>query len=164
MNAASAVSEPMAETAVRVRRLAPADLPRVVEIDALHRGRAVPDYWQRVRDEFLARDRNRLRIALGAEVEGELVGYLLGEVRAFEFGAETCGWVFAVGVDPNAMRHGVASQLLGEACRRFRAAGIAQVRTMVRRSDVPVLSFFRAHGFVAGEFTQLEVTLPEDAP
>ena len=149
--------------AISVRRLRPADLGRVVEIDALHRGRAVPGYWEGVRDEFLARDRQRLRVALGAESDERLVGYLLGEVRAFEFGSEPCGWIFAVGVEPELRRAGIASRLLTAACARFRDAGILRVRTMVHRSDLPVLSFFRAHGFGAGEYTQLEIALPPEA-
>jgi ribosomal protein S18 acetylase RimI-like enzyme len=150
-------------TPITVRRLAPADLERVVEIDALHRGEAVPDYWVSVRDAFLVRDRRRVRVALGAEDDGRLVGYVLGEVRAFEFGSEPCGWIFAVGVAPECQRLGIASRLLGEACARFHAAGISRIRTMVRRADVPVLSFFRAHAFHAGEFTQLELELPTEA-
>jgi hypothetical protein len=34
---------------------------------------------------------------------------------------------------------------------------------MVRRNDVPVLSFFRANGFVGGEFVQLELDLKGEA-
>lgn len=147
--------------AVAVRRLAPEDLDRVVEIDAHHRGSAVPDYWRGVREAFLARGGGRVRVALGAESEGRLVGFLFGESRAFEFGSPACGWIFAVGVESGHQRGGIASALLSEACRKFRAAGIATIRTMVRRSDVPVLAFFRAHGFAAGEFTQLELNLSE---
>jgi hypothetical protein len=36
---------------------------------------------------------------------------------------------------------------------------VARVRTMVRRADVPVLSFFRSNGFFAGSFVQLELDL-----
>jgi len=147
---------------VRLRGLRPADLARVVAIDAQHRGAEVTGYWQSVRDAFLARTRERVRIALGAELDGTLVGFLFGEVRAFEFGSEPCGWVFAVGVDDRHRRAGIASSLLAEACSRFRSAGIHTIRTMVRRADVPVLSFFRAHGFAAGEFTQLELELPPE--
>ena len=43
-----------------------------------------------------------------------------------------------------------ASALLDEACRRFRALACRTVRTMVRRNDVPVLTFFRANGFAGG--------------
>jgi ribosomal protein S18 acetylase RimI-like enzyme len=151
-----------AERAVRLRRLVPDDLDRVVAIDASHRGAAVPGYWREVRDAFLSRARDRVRVALGAEVDGELVGFLFGESRAFEFGSESCGWIFAVGVACGHQRSGIASALLGEACRHFQRAGIATVRTMIRRSDVPVLAFFRAHGFAAGEFTQLELDLGEE--
>jgi len=147
----------------RLRGLRPADLARVVAIDAEHRGAEVTEYWEGVRDAFLARDRERVRVALGAEVDGTLAGFLFGEVRAFEFGSEPCGWIFAVGVEDRFRRGGIASALLAEACRRFRAAGIQTIRTMVRRADVPVLSFFRAHGFAAGEFTQLELELPTEA-
>jgi ribosomal protein S18 acetylase RimI-like enzyme len=149
---------------VGIRRLTPADLDAVIAIDARHRGAAVPEYWEGVRAEFLNRSRDRFRVALGAESEGRLAGFLLGESRAFEFGSEPCGWIFAVGVDPDLARHGIASTLLGEACRRFRDAGLPRVRTMVRRSDVPVLSFFRAHGFGAGEFAQLELDISSEAP
>ncbi len=161
----SAVAAPAAApVAVTLRRIVPTDLDRVVAIDAHHRGRAVPDYWREVRDNFLRRRRDAVGVAVGAAAAGELVGFLFGEVRAFEFGSEPCGWVFAVGVDARWRRGGVASALLGEACRRFQAAGIRRVRTMVRRDDVPVLAFFRAHGFAAGDFTQLEVQLPAEGP
>ena len=162
MTVATAAAE--AAAAVRLRRITPADFDRVVAIDALHRGAAVPGYWRDVRDNFLTRRRDSVRVALGAEVDGELAGFLFGEVRAFEFGSPPCGWIFAVGVDPAHQRAGIASQLLAEACRRFHAAGIATVRTMVERRDVPVLAFFRAHGFAAGEFTQLELHLSTEAP
>ncbi|HEX9798794.1 MAG TPA: GNAT family N-acetyltransferase [Thermoanaerobaculia bacterium] len=145
-----------------LRDIVPADLARVVEIDSRHRGAALPDYWRGVRDAFLAGGREHVRVALGAEVEGRLAGFLFGEVRAFEFGSEPCGWIFAVGVDGDAQRSGLGSALLAEACRRFHAAGITKIRTMVRRADVPVLAFFRAHGFAAGEFTQLELELPTE--
>jgi ribosomal protein S18 acetylase RimI-like enzyme len=158
------MSASAADLGLRLRRLAPDDLARVVEIDALHRGRPVPSYWDRVCSDFMSRGRDRVRVALGASAGDELVGYVLGEVRAFEFGSEPCGWIFAIGVDPAFGRSGVASALLGEACRRFAAAGIRTLRTMVRRDDVPVLSFFRASGFHGGAFAQLEVELPEEVP
>ena len=162
--ARAAAPGPAKAAGVRLRRLEPADLARVVALDARHRGAEVPDYWRRVRASYLVRDRERLRLALGAERDGDLVGFLFGEERAFEFGSEPCGWIFAVAVDPDVQREGIASLLLGEACRRFRKAGLTTVRTMIRRRDVPVLSFFRAHGFAAGEFTQLEIELPSPTP
>ena len=147
---------------LEVRDLARADLDEVVRIDALHTGERQAEYWQRVLGDFLGGESGRVRVGLAATRGGRLVGYLLGEVRAFEFGSEACGWIFGVGVDPRHARGGVASTLLAAGCRRFRAAGVRRIRTMVRRNNVPVLSFFRANGFAAGRFVQLELDLEEE--
>ena len=148
----------MPGTALRIREIADGDLSEVVRIDGLRTGFPKPGYWRRVFLEFHRTGDGHARVGLAVEgpTPGRLDGYLLGDVRAFEFGSEPCGWIFAVAVDPVRGRGGVATALLEEACRRFRAAGVTRVRTMVRRNDVPFLSFFRARGFVGGPFVQLE--------
>jgi len=148
-------------TTIAVCDLNHGHLDEVIRIDALRTGESKPRYWRRVFEDFLDSNRDSRRVGLAAEESGQLVGYLLGEVRAFEFGSEACGWVFAVGVDPDSSRKGVASVLLEQACVRFRGDGITRVRTMVRRNAVDVLSFFRANGFVGGSFVQLERDLED---
>jgi len=148
---------------VQVRDLEERDLERVVRIDALHTGAAKPDYWAGVFEDLVVPGGPPPQIALAAEDGEVLVGYLLGEVRAFEFGSEPCGWIFSIGVVPVYLRRGVATKLLAEACRRFRRAGVRRVRTMVQRRNVPVLSLFRSNGFMAGTFVQLELDLEEHA-
>jgi ribosomal protein S18 acetylase RimI-like enzyme len=138
-------------------------LDAVTRIDALHTAANKPDYWAGVFDRFLQAKPDPGRVGLAAEQDGELIGYLLGEVRAFEFGSEACGWIFAVAVDPYRLRQSVAARLTAEALARFRAAGVSTVRTMVRRNDVEVLSFFRSQEFVGGSFVQLELALQEPA-
>jgi ribosomal protein S18 acetylase RimI-like enzyme len=148
-------------TTPRIRALRAADLGEVARIDALHTGAPKRAYWRDVLDRFLKPGTKAVRIGLAAEARDGLAGYLLGEVRAFEFGSEACGWIFAVGVDPRSARQRVASQLLAEAAERFREQGAPRIRTMVRRNDVPVLAFFRANGFRGGPFVQLELDLQE---
>jgi ribosomal protein S18 acetylase RimI-like enzyme len=143
-----------------VRPLRLDDMDAVRRIDAAHASspeRAAS--WGRIADDFLARPGERRRLALAAEFDGHLAGFLFGEVRAFEFGSEPCGWILAVGVDPARERSGAASALLDEACLRFEEAGVHRVRTMVRRNDVPMLAFFRSNDFVGGAFVQLETGL-----
>lgn len=146
-----------------IRKLRRADLADVVRIDAHHTGQRKLAYWKRVFEQFLEGRHGRSRVGLAAvgqpRVDAHILGYLLGEVRAFEFGSEPCGWVFAVGVDPRGLRAGVGSALLQAAADAFRTKKVARVRTMVRRSDVPVLSFFRASGFEGGAYVQLEKDL-----
>jgi len=149
------------QAVIRVRDLRVGDRDDVVRIDALHAGRDKPEYWDGVMRDFLGAQPGSRRIGLAAEDGGRLIGYLLGEVRAFEFGSDACGWIFAVGVDPGSLLEGVASTLLREICGRFRRLGVTKVRTMVPRGGVDVLSFFRANGFVGGSFVQLELDLEE---
>lgn len=139
--------------------LRPADLAAVIRLDAQLTGRRKPAYWKTLFREFVAPGRSSSRVGLAARDGARLSGYLLGEVRAFEFGSAPCGWIFAVGVDPDQAHHGIGSALVAEAGRRFGRAGVSTVRTMVRRNDVSMLAFFRSNRFVGGSFTQLELGL-----
>jgi ribosomal protein S18 acetylase RimI-like enzyme len=145
--------------ALTVRPLARRDLAEVVRIDAARTGTRKPAYWQRVLGGLSRRGTGGTPIALAAITGQRLAGYVVGDVRAFEFGSEPCGWVVAIAVDTPYLRTGVASALLAHACAAFRRAGVTAVRTMVRRDDVPVLAFFRSNGFAAGSYVQLEADL-----
>jgi len=139
--------------------LTASDLADVIKLDARLTGRRKAAYWKARFAEFIAPGHARGRVGLAARVGDRLCGYLLGDVRAFEFGSPPCGWIFAVGVDPAEAHHGMGSALVAEAGRQFRRAGVSTVRTMVGRSDVAMLAFFRSNGFVGGSFTQLELDL-----
>ncbi len=142
-----------------VRPLVPGDFDAVVALDELLTRVGKPGYWRKVFTRYL-HDSDCIGLAVvGAD---GLDGYLFGEVRAFEFGSEPCGWIFALGVRPDTTRRGRASALLDEARRRFQSLGVRSLRTMVTRTDVPLLSLFRRHGFVGGPFVQLELDIAEN--
>lgn len=153
---------PVASGWTHIRPLAQRDLQAVSRIDAHHTGTVKRAYWRHIFREFLEAPAGRGRVGLAADGPSGLVGYLLGEVRAFEFGSDPCGWIFAIGVEATVLRHGVGAALVREASARFRAAGVTKVRTMVRRNDVPVLAFFRAGGFTGGPFVQLEADVTDE--
>lgn len=141
-------------TPLVIGRLRRADLPAIVKLDAALTGKRKPAYWKAVLPPFVSPKRSR--VGLVARHNERVVGFLLGEVRAFEFGSPPCGWIFAVGVDSEFSHHGIGSALLAEAARQFARSGLSTIRTMVWRNDVQMLSFFRSNGFVGGSFTQLE--------
>lgn len=143
---------------VTVRPLDSGDLAAVVRIDDVQTGEHKSAYWRRIFREFLAGDDANARVGLAAECQGRVIGFLFGDVRAFEFGSEPCGWILEIGVDPAFTRVGVASALLRDGCARLRATGVSVIRTMVRRNNVPVLTFFRTNGFAGGPYVQLELT------
>jgi len=149
----------------RLRPVERGDAAAIAEIDSAWKGTATVAWWEDVVARHSSdRQRGGDRVGFVA-VEGtpeRVVGYVLGQVRSFEFGSDPCGWIFAIGVHPRRARRGVASRLYGEARRRFEALGVTLVRTMVRRDDVRVLTFFRNQGFVAGPYVELECTLREE--
>jgi L-amino acid N-acyltransferase YncA len=96
---------------------------------------------------------------LVAEREHKVIGFIMGEVRAWEFGSPSCGWVSAIGVTRDSLLEGVGSGLLDALCEYFRQAGVTSVRTMIARQNHELLSFFRSYGMMAGPFLQLELEL-----
>jgi ribosomal protein S18 acetylase RimI-like enzyme len=143
---------------VRLRPVRASDAPALAAIDRAHAGRGTRAWWEQVVARHVHGGGGR--VGLVAVAERHVVGYVLGQVREFEFGSEPCGWIFAVGVHPDRLRAGVASRLFAGARERFAELGVGLVRTMVRRDDVPVLTFFRNQGFVAGPYVELELALP----
>ena len=90
---------------------------------------------------------------------GRVVGFVIGEVRDWEFGSPPCGWVFAIDVDPQARLGGVGTQLLQAISARFKRIGVRKLRTIVALENTLILSFFRAQGMMAGPLIALEMDL-----
>jgi ribosomal protein S18 acetylase RimI-like enzyme len=143
--------------AVRVRPARGSDLPAVIALDAENTGVAKPAYW-RERFEWYA-GRHPERFFLVAEREDAMLGFIVGEVRAWEFGSPPSGWIFAIHVSPSARLHGLGTMLFDEICVRFRKAGVTYVRTMLAKDANLLLSFFRSLGMMGGPFIELEKRL-----
>ena len=141
----------------KIRAARAADLAQVVEIDAAITGLAKPRYWTDVLRRYGGRGRSSffLIVESGKEVQG----YIVGEVRDWEFGSPPCGWVFGIGVRPQARLGGIGARLLDALCERFRGAGVDKVRTLLARDNSLVLAFFRSQGMMAAPFIPLEKDL-----
>lgn len=150
----SAMSRARPQKQPLVRQARPRDAEAITRIDAGHTDIAKPEHWK----TLLAKCRQAQGLALVVEVEGMVVGYVLGEVRAWEFGSPPTGWIHAMGVDPTEQEEGLGRRLVEAAYEHFAAEGVEAMRTMVRREDVGLLRFFRGAGFVAGPFVQLEMS------
>jgi ribosomal protein S18 acetylase RimI-like enzyme len=143
--------------AVRVRPAQAADLPSVVALDAENTGLPKAAYWKERFEWYAGRQPDRFFLV--AERDGAILGFIVGEVRAWEFGSPPSGWIFAVQISPAARLHGLGTMLFDEICVRFRKAGVQHVRTMLAKDDHLILSFFRSLGMMAGPFIQLEKRL-----
>ena len=142
--------------AFTIRAAVAGDVPAVARLDQINTGLAKPDYWREVFARYGAR---RNRFFLVAEADGRLDGFIVGEVRAWEFGSPPCGWIIALGVDPEMRLRKVGSRLFEAMCGRLRRCGVTTVRTMLARDDALNMAFFRAQGMWGGPFIQLEKPL-----
>lgn len=151
------------DAAVRVRRVQAADIPHVVALDTRVTKLAKADYWNDIFSRYGKRRRHE-RFFLVAESrmrrpDARVLGFIIGEIRAWEFGSTPCGWVFALSVEPKARLNGVGSALLGAIASEFKKAGVGKMRTMVARGGRLPLLFFRSEGMMAGPYIQLEKDL-----
>jgi ribosomal protein S18 acetylase RimI-like enzyme len=147
-----------ARDAVVVRSARRRDLDQVIAIDATVTGVEKRDYWQSVFRRYAGAAQDGRRF-LVAEADRHVVGYVIGEVRDWEFGSPPCGWVFGIGVKPGMRLRGVGTRLLASVCADFRSAGVRKVRTLLARDNTLILSFFRSQGMMAGPFIPLEMEL-----
>jgi ribosomal protein S18 acetylase RimI-like enzyme len=145
-------------TKVRVRPVEAGELAQVIALDAEVTGVAKADYWYEVFHRYGSRGAKQ-RFFLVAESAGAILGFVVGEVRDWEFGSPPCGWVFGINVRPDARLAGVGTKLLDAICAGFRRAGVTKVRTMLARDNNLVLSFFRSQGMLAAPFIPLEMDL-----
>lgn len=144
--------------ALSIRPVRRGDLDAVIEIDAMVTGIEKRDYWNSLYRRYadaVATGQHFLVAVTGEHV----VGFVIGEVRDWEFGSPPCGWVFAIDVRPDARLGGTATQLLQAICAGFRRAGVNKVRTMLSRDNTLILSFFRSQGMMIGPFIPLEMDL-----
>ncbi len=142
----------------KVRPVRQADLTAVIALDATVTGLHKADYWQRIYRRYGVAGQG-LRHFLVAESDGRVVGFIIGEVRDWEFGSPPCGWVFAIDVDPRARQRGIGAALLAAVRERFERAGVGVLRTMLARDNTVILSFFRSQGMTAGRLLPLELAI-----
>ncbi len=142
---------------VSIRNAMLADLDAIAAVGEVgpEEGEERTAYWRDIFDRYVSSERKD-RFFLVAEADDEVIGFITGEVRAWEFGSPPCGWVFTLVVSPNVREKGVGQQMFQELCKRLKEVGVTKVRTMVDRDDKLVLSFFRSQGLRTGQYVELE--------
>lgn len=148
---------PDTASAVRIRPLDELDLDAIVRIDERIGGIYRPDFWEQRVVYYLRRDPDASQVA---EVDGKVVGFMLGEIRAGEFGLEEpSGWIERFGVDPDQRGRDLGRKLFDAMVRHFRGQGARSVRTLVDGRDASLAGFLKAIGFAPSPLQALEIRL-----
>lgn len=140
---------------ISIRYARPSDLDSVITLGDSTLVAEKQAYWRGIFEHYVSCGSND-RHFLVSEVNDKVVGFIVGEVRAWEFGSPPCGWVFALSVSPKHRKLGIGQRMFEEICACLKRAGVATVRTMVERDDKAALSFFRNQGLSSGSYIELE--------
>jgi GNAT superfamily N-acetyltransferase len=158
---------------VKIRVLSENDLDAVVRIDKKVLGKERRGFWKRK----VAYSDIYPRPALVAEVDGKVVGFILGYVSGWEFGVpDSVGWIDTLGVDPVYQRQGIGRQLFNALIGIFKSSGrekmpqaseeekpkiegVNVVYTLVSWDRMDLLQFYHAMGFKKGDVLNLELKI-----
>jgi ribosomal protein S18 acetylase RimI-like enzyme len=140
-----------------IRPLRREDLSAIVEIDEKVLGDNRREYWERKLESLNAKSS---QASLVAELDGKVVGFILGDISGWEFGVpDTVGWIDTIGIDPAYQKKGLATRLALDLIRNLKALGVKSIYTLVSWNDWDLLQFFHAMGFTRGEMLNLELKI-----
>lgn len=141
--------------AVTIRPLRPDDARAVRALDRLILGRDRSSTWDSHVERFLKESDVDLLpdSPFGshvAEWHGKVVGFLLSEFQAGEYGLPRGAWVIAVAVHPEMRRAGVGKALMQALVKQCKERKIQDVYAVVMPRDERISDFLRANGLQPG--------------
>ena len=130
------------------------DLDAIVEIDTKVLGETRRDYWV---TKIIRQAESRPHDAsLVSEVDGKVIGFILGEVSGWEFKVpNNIGWIDTIGIDPDYQNRGIAKELANALVANLKKHGVDTIYTLVNWNDWDLLQFFHAMGFTRGDMINL---------
>jgi len=142
---------------VQIRKLRAGDVAAVIAIEqritGSRRTSTLGPYLRRAL-------RTKEGICLVAEVNGETTGFLVGDVRPWEFGEEReVAWVKVVGVDPRHQGEGMGRILGEQFLKVMKRRGIRRVKTLVEWDSGDLVAYFQSLGFDRAGAIVLERTV-----
>lgn len=143
-----------------IRTLDWQDVARLVRMDERSTGRNRRTWYEGKLKRAL--EESDLKISLGAEMDGILVGAVLGALHFGEFGLpEPVAVLDTILVDHDFRGRGVATAMLDQLVKNLEALGIEQVRTEVAWNDRDLVGFLGKNGFGPARRLVLERSLRE---
>jgi len=143
---------------VQIRVMTGNDLEAITVIDGMYLGTDRPEYYE---EKLAAATKGAgINCSLVAEVEGNVVGFVMGQLYTGEFGIpETTANLDTVGVHPMASGKGVAGKLMEQFLIQMEKLGVTTIHTLVDWSDKNLMLFFHRSGFVPSKRLSLELNV-----
>jgi predicted N-acetyltransferase YhbS len=141
---------------VKLRVLTMRDLSTVADIDESLLGTRRVEYWE----TRLEKAETSGVPSLVAEVDGKVVGFILGSASGWEYGIpENVAWIDTLGVRNEYKRKGIARLLFKEMFSMFKKVSVDTIYVFVNWKDWDLLQFFDKMGFKRGDMINLEMKI-----
>lgn len=140
------MSNAVANTESKLRRLRPADLEQVIAIDSGHVGEPRRAFFEKRLAQ--AREHPEDYVQVGVVRDGALVGFAFARVLRGEFGREQAiATLDAVGVRMSSRELGVGHALMGGLTKALCQEGVRSLQSQADWTNHALLRFFDASGF-----------------
>ena len=144
--------------AVLVRVMREDDLDAIVAIDAAASGRRRPRYFEVMLHRAITQA--GVQISLVAEIDGRVVGFVIGSLYYGEYGVvEPSASIDAISVAPGSRGKKIGKALMHQLRLNLAALRITTLRTEVSWDHFGLLAFFRTQGFKPSRRLCLECEL-----
>jgi ribosomal protein S18 acetylase RimI-like enzyme len=137
---------------LKTRKIRSEDVPQIIAIQEALIKKRVSRRWVQMVEEHLQKHEG---VGFIASREGQVIGFIIGEVKGEGFGLEQSGWIEVVGVLPSQMGIGIGQALAERLFDFFKKRRVRDVYTAVRWDAVDMLSFFKSLGFDRSTFINL---------
>jgi len=98
-------------------------------------------------------------VCLVAELDGQVVGFMISYILTLGFGIEKSAWIATLGVKPEYMGQDIGKKLAQKIFAYYQSEGIQNVYTSVRWDSPDLLSFFKTLGFDRSNFINLRKSI-----
>ncbi len=142
---------------ITVRKMKDSDIDSIVSLDKSISGVLRPEMWKSEIMHYL----NNNSISLVAEIQKQVVGFMIGTVHPWLFGIENGGWIEVLGVHPEHTAKGVGKKLGNTLFEVFKVQGVHIVYTCVEWTSSDLLEFFRTLEMTKSNFITLMKELQE---
>jgi ribosomal protein S18 acetylase RimI-like enzyme len=135
---------------MNVRPIHEGDVEAIVQIDALVTGNKRAGFWRGILAAYVAAGGEQQEglspdLCQIAELDGKVVGFMVGDIQAWQFGMPRSGRIVTVGVHPDHRRSGIGSELMEAMLDVFRKFRVHRLHCLVEAGD-PLHDFFTANG------------------
>ncbi len=139
------------EEEIFIRKMKDSDIISIISLDKRISGVYRPEMWESEIKHYL----NNNSIGLVAEIQEQVIGFMIGTVHPWLFGIENGGWIEVLGVHPDHTAKGVGKKLGNELFEKFKAHNVKFVYTCVEWTSSDLLEFFRTLEMTKSNFITL---------